>query len=376
MPSKSIRIGALAALVFTLLASTAVAQTGAVRGRVLDESGQGIQGAMIYIERIGMRGNYKVKTNKKGNYFHAGLPMGEYNLRLEVNNQEVQTVNSYRVKLGDPEAVDFDLGEIKREQQAAQGTGGPTKQQLAAMSDQQRKRYEEDLKKRQQQISKNKQLNETFNAGMEAKRLEDFAIAVDNFRKAAEIDPEQHVVWGNMAEALAGLVRTKTGAERDAVSEEAISAYRQAFTLDPDPAYLNNLGLLLIRLNRFDEGVVELEKAAEMSPENAGTYYFNLGATMVNTGNTQGAIDAFKKATEAKPDFANAYYQLATALVGTATMKEDGSVIPAPGTVEAYQKYLDLEPAGPYAASAQAMVQTLSSTLETSFEQPNKRRGK
>ena len=374
MPSKSILIGALVALVLTLLVPAAMAQTGAVRGRVLDENGEGIQGAMIYIERIGMRGNYKVKTNRRGNYFHAGLPMGEYNVRLEINDQEVQTVNAYKVKLGEPEPVDFDLGEIKREQQAAQG-GGPTKAQLAAMSEQQRKKYEADLKKREQQISKNKQLNEAFNAGMEAKRLEDFAIAVNHFKKAAEIDPEQHVVWGNMAESLAGLVRTKTGAERDAVSEEAISAYHQAMTLEPDPAYANNLGLLLIRLNRFDEGVAQLEKAAEMSPENAGTYYFNLGATMVNTGNTQGAIDAFRKATEAKPDFANAYYQLATALVGTATMKEDGSVIPAPGTVEAYQKYLDLEPSGPYAASAKAMVQTLSSTLETSFEQPKKRRG-
>ena len=375
MPSKSIRMGVFLTLVLTLLVPAALAQTGAVRGRVLDENGEGIQGAMVYIERIGMRGNYKVKTNKKGSYYHAGLPMGEYNLRLEINNQEVQTVNSYRVKLGDPEAVDFDLGEIKRQQQAAQGQGGPTKEQLAAMSDQQRKQYEAERKKREQQISKNKQLNEAFNAGMESKRLEDYAIAVGHFKKAAEIDPEQHVIWGNMAEALAGLVRTKTGAERDAVSEEAISAYRHAMTLEPDPAYANNLGLLLIRLNRFDEGVAELEKAAEMSPENAGTYYFNLGATMVNTGNTQGAIDAFKKATAAKPDFANAYYQLATALVGTATMNADGSVVPAPGTVEAYQKYLELEPSGPYAASAQAMVQTLSATLETSFEQPKKRRG-
>jgi len=74
------------------------------------------------------------------------------------------------------------------------------------------------------------------------------------------------------------------------------------------------------------------------------------------------------------PDFANAYYQLATVLVGTAQMKEDGTVVPAPGTVEAYQKYLDLDPQGPYAASAQAMVQSLSGTLETTFEQPKRRR--
>ena len=375
MRSKSILSCALAALFLTFLASSAVAQTGAVRGRVIGEDGQGVQGAMVYIERIGMRGNYKVKTNKKGSYYHAGLPMGDYNLRLEINSKEVQTVNAYKVKLGEPEAVDFDLGEMKREQQAAQGSGGPTKEQLAGMSEQQRKEYEKNLKGRQQQISKNKELNETFNAGMESKRLEDFAIAVGHFKKAAEIDPGQHVIWGNMAEALAGVVRTKTGAERDAVAEEAISAYRHAMTLEPDPAYANNLGLLLIRINRLEEGVAELEKAAELSPENAGTYYFNLGATMVNTGNTQGAIDAFTKATVAKPDFANAYYQLATALVGTATMKDDGSVTPAPGTVEAYQKYLDLEPAGPYAASAQAMVQTLSGKLETSFEQPKKRKG-
>ena len=95
---------------------------------------------------------------------------------------------------------------------------------------------------------------------------------------------------------------------------------------------------------------------------------------MVNTGNTDGAISAFTKATEVQPDFANAYYQLATVLVGTAQMKEDGTVVPAPGTVEAYQKYLDLDPQGPYAASAQAMVQSLSGTLETTFEQPKRRR--
>ena len=211
---------------------------------------------------------------------------------------------------------------------------------------------------------------------MEAKRLEDWGTAVQQFKAAAEIDPEQDVVWGNLAEALSGMVRTKTGAERETVGEEAIAAYRKAFELKPDPAYRNNLGLMLIRLGRVDEGSAELESAAEMAPEQAGTYYFNLGATMVNTGNTERAIEAFQKATQAQPDMANAYYQLATVLVGTAKMNEDGSVVPAPGTVEAYQKYLELEPQGPYAASAQAMVQSLSGTLETTFEQPKRRRKK
>ncbi len=376
MPSKMIRHCVLATLALALLATSAVAQVGSVRGKVIDANGQGVRDAMIYIERVGVRGNYKVKTNKRGNYFHAGLPLGQYAVRLEIEGKQVYSVNGYQVKLSEEKPLDFDLGEIQRESQAAQSGSGPTKDQLSAMSEEQRKNYEKALKSRQQQISKNKKLNDTFNAGMEAKRLKDYAVAVQHFKVAAEIDDEQDVIWGNMAEALSGLVTTKTGDAREHAGEDAINAYRQAITLKPDPAYHNNLGLLLIRLQKIDEGTAELEKAAEMAPENAGTYYFNLGAVMVNTGNTDGAISAFTKATEAQPDFANAYYQLATVLVGTAQMKEDGSVIPAPGTVEAYQKYLVLEPAGPYAASAQAMVQSLSGKLETTFEQPKKRRNR
>ena len=376
MPIKMIRHCVLATFAFAMLSTSALAQVGSVRGKVINAEGQGVRDAMVYIERVGVRGNYKVKTNKRGNYFHAGLPLGQYAIRLEIDGKQVYSVNGYQVKLGEEKPLDFDLGEILREAQAAQSGAGPTKDQLAAMSEAQRKEYEKALKARQQQISKNKKLNEVFNLGMEAKRLKDFDVAVRHFKEAAEIDAEQDVIWGNMAEALAGLVTSKTGAERDQVGEDAINAYHQAIALKPDPAYHNNLGLLLVRLQRIEEGKAELEKAAQLSPENAGTYYFNLGAVMVNTGNTDGAISAFTKATEAQPDFANAYYQLATVLVGTAKMNEDGSVVPAAGTVEAYQKYLDLEPGGPYAASAQAMVQSLSGKLETTFEQPKKRRKK
>ncbi len=374
MTSKKILGCILAALVLTLLASSAVAQTGALQGKVIDANGEGVRDAMIYIERIGVRGNYKVKSRKNGNYFHAGLPLGKYNVRLEIDGKEVYSISNYQMKLGEAEPVDFDLGEIQNEQKSRQASGGPTKDDVAAMSDQQRKQYDKALKAREQQISKNKKLNETFNAAMEAKRLQDYATAVQHFREAAEIDDAQDVIWGNLAEALSGMVSTKTGEERDQVGEEAIAAYRQAITLRPDPAYHNNLGLLLIRMQRVEEGAAELETAAQLAPDNAATYYFNLGATMVNTGNTQGAIDAFTKATVVQPEFANAYYQLATVLVGTAQMKEDGSIIPAAGTVEAYQKYLELEPQGQYVASAQAMVQSLTGKLETSFEQPKQRR--
>ena len=89
MTSKTLRGCVLAALLLTLLASSAFAQTGQLRGRVLGEDGQGLRDAMVFIERVGVRGNYKVKTNKKGNYFHAGLPLGQYTVRLEVDGKQV-----------------------------------------------------------------------------------------------------------------------------------------------------------------------------------------------------------------------------------------------------------------------------------------------
>ncbi len=360
-----------------VLTAAAFAQTGAVRGRVTDENGQPVKDAMVYLERQGVRGNYKVKTKKKGDYFHAGLPLGQYIVRLEIDGKEVQRINGYPIKMGEDKPLDFDLAEIRKEQQARQASGaGPSKDQLAAMSEKQRKEYEKALKERQQQLTKNKELNAAFNAGMEALRLKDYAVAVTHLKKASEIDPEQDVVWANLADAYSNLAGTKTGDARTAAREAGIDAYRQALALKPDAAYHNNLGLALIRAGQAEEGKAELQTAAELDPENGGKYYFNLGAVMVNSGNVQGAIDAFRKATEVQPDHADAYYQLATALVGTATMKEDGSIVPAPGTVEAYQKYLELQPSGPYAASAQAMVQSLSGTLETTFENPKKKKKK
>jgi len=230
---------------------------------------------------------------------------------------------------------------------------------------------------RQQQISKNKELNESFNAGMEAKRLQDWPTAITQLARAAELDPAQHVVWANLAEAQSSLAQSKVGAERDKANEDAIASYNKALELQPENAgYHNNLGLALVKAGKVDEGKQELSKAAELDPTKGGMYYFNLGAVMINTGNTDGAIEAFKKATEVDPTHADAYYQLGTAMVGAATIKDDGSVEPAPGTVEAFKKYVELKPAGPFAESARQMIQSLTQGVETSYESDDKKKGK
>ena len=378
MLARAFKSAALPALLLCL-SVPALAQVGSLSGKVTGEDGQGLRDAVIKIDRMDVKGSYQVKTKKKGQWFHAGLPIGRYTVALEVDGKVVDRISGVRVSLGDGDPINFDMAEIKNRQAAAQSSGasGPSKEVLASMSSEERKQYEEALKKRQQQLSKNKELNEAFNGGMTALRAKDYATAVASLGKAAEIDPEQDVVWANLADAQGNLATTKAGPARDEMIQASILSYRKALELQPTSApYQNNLGLALVKAGQMDEGKAALAKAAEMDPTNGGKYYFNLGAVMINSGNTEAAIDAFKKATEVQPDYADAYFQLGTALVGQATTQDDGSVVPVAGTIEAFQKYIELSPSGPYAASAQAMIQGLTGSVETKYENPDKKKKK
>ena len=374
MQVKMVRT-ALLTFAFLLFSGVSFAQVGSIAGKVTGEDGQPLADALIHIERQDVRGNYKVKTKKKGDYFHAGLPIGTYKVSIEVDGKVLDSVNGVRVGMGDPSKVDFDLAELKKKQQAAAGSGGaPTQEQIRSMSESERKAYEEALKKRQQQISKNKELNEAFNAGMVAKEMKDFPTAIEKFNAAAAIDPAQHVVWAQLADAQLSLAQTKTGDERNQILEGAIASYDKAIELEPtNGAYMHNKGLALVRMGKLEEGKAALTKAAELDPANGGKYYFNLGAVMVNSNNVEGAIEAFKKAVEIDPKYAEAYFQLGTALVGKAEAKEDGSIVPVPGTVEAFKKYIELTPNGPNAEAAKSMIESLTGTVSTTFENKGKK---
>jgi Tfp pilus assembly protein PilF len=368
MPRFSWRY-ALTLLGFALLFSApSWAQTAAIEGDVKDENGQPLRGGVILIERTDIRGNYKVKTDRRGHYFHGGLPLGTYKVALEHQGQVVDTVQNVRTRLGDPVKIDFNLQEMKARQAAAAAGIQLSEDEARTMTPEQRKQIEEATKKRQEQLSKNKALNDAFNTGMESLRSKNFEAAVDSLSKAGEIDPKQTVVWGNLAEAYMGLVATKPPTEQPPLLAKAMESYQKAIELKPDDAAMhNNFGLALARAGKYAEAQQELGRAADLDKPNAGKYFFNLGAILVNTGHNDEAYEAFKKAVEADPNYADAHYQIGVYLLGKAQVSADGKVTPAPGTTEAFQKYLDLRPTGPYAESARGSLQALTASVETEF---------
>jgi tetratricopeptide (TPR) repeat protein len=129
-----------------------------------------------------------------------------------------------------------------------------------------------------------------------------------------------------------------------------------------------NLALVYAMGGKMENALAETQKAGQLNPAVGSKAYYNLGATLVNSGKASEAVDAFKKAIEVDPNNADAQYQLGICLMSRAQTTPEGKVIPAPGTVEAFQKYLDLAPSGPYAAVAKEMITTLSGSVETKFK--------
>jgi tetratricopeptide (TPR) repeat protein len=375
---------ALAVCGLGLFGFSALAQTGEMEGPVKGTDGKPLAGAIVKIDRTDIKAHYKVKTDKKGHYLYAGLPYGTYNVSIEVDGKDQMIAQGVRLASnpnGDPTTVPIDLSQLAAAQQGAQQAAQAKQQASEAavdatrgLSATEKAALEKQNKEREEALKKNKELNDAFNAGIAAAQAKQYDQAVASFTKASELDPKQNVVWAQLAEANINLASTKSGADFDASMQKGLDAYTKAIELKPDDAgYHNNYALALAKDKKYPEAQAELEKAATLDPSNAGRYYYNLGALLTNAGQTEPAGQAFKSAVEKDPNYADAQYQYGVYLLSKATVTKDGKTTPAPGTVEALQKYLQLQPNGPHAEEAKGLLAQLGSTVDTTYKAGKKK---
>lgn len=366
------------AFCFLMFTGASWAQFTAIEGDVKGPDGKPLVGAQILIEREDMKGTFKgAKTDKKGHYIYNGLPVGgTFTVSVFVDGQKRDSASHLKVRLGDPLPVNFDLKAAVEEQKSIQKTlesgGQLTKEQERGMSKEAKAELEKHAKENAAALAKNKALNDTFNVGKEAMAAKNYDAAVQAFEKGAEMDPNQNVIWANLADAYIALAPTKTGDDQTAAMTKGLDAYQKAIALKPDDAaYHNNYALALAKAKKFDDAQGELNKAAQLDPASAGKYYYNLGAVLVNTGQTDASAAAFKKAIEVDPNYADAQFQYATALSAKLTTTPKGEVIAPPGMKEALDKYLALAPTGQYADAAKGLLQAINATIQTDYSNPN-----
>lgn len=362
-----------AAMLFGALG--AYAQTSSLEGTVKGPDGQPVKDAIVLIERTDIKGNYKTKSDKKGRYFHAGLPLGTYNITVTMDGKPVDSVKGVRTRLGDPLPIDFDLQKIAAQQQAMQQaaqSGQLTEEMKRDMSPEQRAAIEKQMKEQQSKMAKNKELNDAFNNGMTALQANNYPTAVEQLTKAGELDPTQVAVWSNLAGAYDSWSKAGKGPENDQALAKALELYPKVIEMKPDDAAVhNNFALALARSKKFKEAEDELAKAAALDPAGGGKYYYNLGAILVNTNQNDAAGSAFQKAIQMDPNYADAHYQYGIFLTGKAQVGADGSMTFPEGTRESFEKYLQLKPTGPFAESAKSMVETMGAKVQTEYSNPN-----
>jgi tetratricopeptide (TPR) repeat protein len=318
-----------------------------------------------------------LKTNKKGEYFSLGITPGSYNVTLyrnaddAKNNKELFHVTGFPVGLSE-NTLDMDLK--KEQEHAAQGQG---------MTPEQIKAAQEAQEKQKKEVNTVKTLNEKIVAANTAIKAGDYDTAIATLTEATQIDPSRDVIWAQLGDAYRGsAVKQTDPAEKSKRLGEAVTDYQKAIEIkqkaiesatkkEPDDnkrlaAYYNNLGEAAGKSGKIDEAMKAYTQAAQVNPEGAAGYYYNIGAVLTNAGKVDDAIAAFDKCIAADPTKADAYYQKGVNMIGKATLQGDKMVAP-PGTAEAFQKYLELQPTGPYADVAKQMLTSIGASVETGF---------
>lgn len=215
---------------------------------------------------------------------------------------------------------------------------------LAALAQAKDTRAQMDKLPKDQQASLQGQLDES--AGTAVTELQ-AALA-----GTADTDPNRSVIQGRLGEAY----------ETTGKYDQAVDSYQKAVALKPDPGYYNNLGNDLAHMGKTDEATAAYQQAIQLDPVNTAMYWRNLAVGLYNSGRIKESVDPLRKATDADPTSAQAWYLLGAALVNTMDFKQDGDkLIPVmqPGTVEAYQKAIQLDPNGPYGAQAKQGLDAL-----------------
>jgi tetratricopeptide (TPR) repeat protein len=350
--------------------------SGTVKGVCKDAQGNPLPDAVVVWANQDNGQKYALKTNKKGEYFSLGITPGKYNVTLYKNAddqkaaKEMDHANGFQVQL-DENSLDFD---VKKEQETAAKGVGLTPEQL--------KQQQEQQAKAQKEQGTVKSLNDKLNAAKTAADAGDYDTAIAAMNDANQIDPKRDLIWFKLGDYYRlSAVKQTDPAEKQKRLASAIDSYQKAIELkqaappEKDPAaagkslaaYYNNLAEAYSKSGKTDDAVKTYALAAQADPPAAGQYYFNTGAVLTNAGKVDDAIAAFDKVIAADPNKADAYYWKGVNLIGKETMDKDNKAVAPPGTAEAFQKYLQLQPTGTYADAAKQMLASIGSSVETQY---------
>ena len=371
-----------AGLITTIVAQRAAAQekaapvgAGQIIGVIKDGEGKPVAGMTIVIEPQGGL-EIDLTSDAAGKFAKPGLPVGSYVITFK---QDDKTIYKVRANVANGKDTTANL----------------------VLNDPKVLEFQKAMKKELEDEAQFGKLKTHFNAGNAA--LDEEKAAKADWQKAAAADrPElQGKVENAASKALAEYQQALTAVtdpadaknkaavfaqmavayELEGKYEEAVQAYQQDVAARPDPGAYNNLGNDLAKIGKMDEARAAYDQSAALDPAGAPLAYRNFAVVLFNAGKLKDspAADLLKKATEAEPNNQQGWFLLGAALAANMTVEQSGEKLNfkfPPGTAEAFQKCIDIDPKSPMADMARKNLEELKQSglgVDTKSTAPKKK---
>jgi tetratricopeptide (TPR) repeat protein len=302
----------------TALSTIGYAQTGRLKGKVVDAENKPVEGASIVMESKEMNRKISTKTDKRGEYTQFLAP-ATYVVTASKGNLN-QTVE---VKVSiDEKEQNFTL-------KAGGGSGtGPS---------------EADRKKAEAEMAA---VKSTFEQGVTLSNEAKYDEAVAKFNEVLVKVPKCTECQTNIA---AIYMRKKE-------YDSAEAAYKKALEINPSSAeaYMG-LANVYNAQKKFDQATEAGAQAQKLLSAPGGTAggavnasaVFNQGVIAWNAGKIPDAQKLFEQAVAADPKMSEAHYWLGMAMVNQGKLPE---------AVKSFEEYLKLDASGQYAEQAKGML--------------------
>jgi tetratricopeptide (TPR) repeat protein len=378
--------------------------TGKIHGQVTNPTGAPQNGGTISLIGVGQAAGpgLKAATSDKGTInvdasgqYSAEVSPGNYRLVYRTPgmaaDKEADHVESVRVIQGQDVAQDIDMSR---------------KEYVDALPPEQKKQLE-DLRKHNSEALKANEVIKNLNndlkivtqdikdadsahatavstlgasaakADIDAKELEIKTAKYTEIEtlmlKDTQAKPDASILWAQLGQAQAGMKKY----------DDAAATYKKVLDLEstskkPTAAIQglanSGLGEVYARTGKIQEAQDAYDAAAKINPTQAGFYLKNEAVIFFQTNQADAQVAAADKAIAIDPTQALLYYLKGNGLVQKTTIDtKTNKLMAPPGCMEAYQKYLQLAPDGPYAGEVKGILAGFNQTQDTTYKAPKKK---
>jgi tetratricopeptide (TPR) repeat protein len=209
-------------------------------------------------------------------------------------------------------------------------------------------------------------------ADIDAKVLEirtaKYTDMVTLMKKDTAAKPDASILWARLGQGESGLKQY----------DDATVAYKKALEVDtasskPDLTIQalaqSGLGEIYARTGKVPEANAAYDAAAKLDPTKAALYLTNEAKIFFQTNQPDAQVAAADEAIAITPNASILYYLKGNGLVGKTTMDEKTKKLVAPpGCMEAYQKYLQLDPNGIYAGDVKQILASFNQPIDSGYK--------